>query len=206
MRRVSVCVVLVVGAAAGVQAQSFPSRITADTRVALESLADSARSRGLPVEPLTAKASEGVLKGADDARIVRAVRSLFHELAEARLALGDTSAAVLTAGASALHAGASRESLRRLAVANAASPSANLAVALITLADLATTRVPVAQAGEAVEQLLRRRAPAAEMAAFRQAVRDDILAGTSPDAALNSRTRAILQSLEDKPIGVARPN
>jgi hypothetical protein len=181
-------------------APEFPARFTGYSRAALESIADSARVVTLPVEPLTAKAAEGVLKGADDERIVRAVRSLLHELMDARVALSrDTSTAVLTAAASALHAGASRASLRNLAAASAGAPSGDLAAALVTLADLAAARAPVDDTERAIVELLKRRAPAAELSAFRQSVRQDILAGADPRAALSARAQATLGSLRPTP-------
>src|SRR5262245_624640 len=94
---------------------TLPARLNADTRVAIERLIDSARTAGLPVSPLADKAAEGVLKGADDQRILSAVRTLARELGEARNLLGSPrDHGLLTALASALHAGASPAELRRL--------------------------------------------------------------------------------------------
>ena len=66
---------------------TLPETLQPDTRAAVERLADSLRSAGVPWEPLYAKSAEGVLKGADDERILRAVRSLARELTGARGAL-----------------------------------------------------------------------------------------------------------------------
>src|SRR5690606_18089936 len=94
----------------------LPERLQPATRGAIERLADSLRGDGLPWEPLYAKSAEGVLKGADDARILRAVRSLARELGDASAALGPSAApAEVVAGASALHAGVPPADLRRLA-------------------------------------------------------------------------------------------
>ncbi|MEX2178236.1 MAG: hypothetical protein WD801_05970 [Gemmatimonadaceae bacterium] len=174
-------------------ASALSARLSPATRAQLERLVDSARASGLPAEPLVARAAEGVLKGADEARIVGAVRSLARELAAARAVLpAGASAATLAAGAGALRAGVSRETLRRLSVASIGAAEGDLALALVTVADMAANQVPPTRAGEAVEQLLQRRAPASEIMAFRETVARDILAGVSPVDALDARSRTIL--------------
>ena len=81
-------------------------QLTPSLKAAVERLADSVRAVGLPTDPLFAKAAEGTLKGADEQRVLVAVRRLARELSEARTALGDgATIAELVAGASALHAG-----------------------------------------------------------------------------------------------------
>jgi hypothetical protein len=195
LRLATVTAVLCVpfGAPATLAAQeALPARLSAATRDTLVRLIDSARVLRLPTDPLAARAAEGVLKGADDARIVRAVRSLVRELADARDALPPSaSPATLAAGASALHAGVSPRALRRLASAGDGVDEADLAVALIALADLVASRVPPEAAASSIELLLKRRAPEAEITAFRAAVTRDILAGRPPEAALSVRARAI---------------
>src|SRR6476659_9419397 len=72
------------------QANVLPQRLSPDVRATIERLMDSVRAAGLPTGPLADKAAEGVLKGADDQRILVAVRMLTHELGEARTILGST--------------------------------------------------------------------------------------------------------------------
>src|SRR5262245_30195979 len=92
-------------AGAGPGAQPSP-RLPANVEAVVNRLADSARARGLPSDPLFAKAAEGVLKGADSTRIVDAVRRLLGELETARSSLGACAGSgELAAAASALHAG-----------------------------------------------------------------------------------------------------
>jgi len=175
---------------------TFPERLAADTRVTLTRLADSARSLGIPAEAIAAKAAEGVLKGADDARILRAVRSLVADLGNARAVLPGANASVLTAAASALHAGASARTLRELSDAAAVRPAtpsrdADLALALISVADLAASGVSAERAGSAVAQLLRRGAPDSAIDAFRAGVARDVIEGRAPDQALSTRMRAL---------------
>src|SRR6185369_10587917 len=103
-------------AGAQVPGVTLPARLSADARATIERVIDSARVAGLPTAPLADKAAEGVLKGADDQRIVIAVRMLARELGEARGVVGATKdPGLLTATASALHAGALPADLRRLA-------------------------------------------------------------------------------------------
>jgi len=194
------------GAAAAQRQQAgrlaFPAELSVQTRDTLQWLADSARSAGIPAEAIAGKAAEGVLKGADDARIIRAARSLLRELMIARDALPPAAApGTLAAGASALHAGVSPQTLRRLARSGENAQQSNLGVALVTLADLVASRVPAESAASSVEQLLRRNAPEGEMAAFRTAIARDIEAGRPPEAALQSRTRALVRSLDSRADG-----
>src|SRR5512141_716807 len=106
-------------AAAPGHAQNAPAPPAVQLPIALresvDRLVDSARVLGLPTDPLYAKAAEGVLKNADNDRIVDAVRRLSRELSDARSALGTTaSSAELVAGASVLHAGVDVPTLREL--------------------------------------------------------------------------------------------
>src|SRR3989442_14273703 len=55
-------------------------RLDPDTRARVSAEIDSARTGGLPTEPLIQRALEGVLKGAGSDRIVAAVRRLAVDL------------------------------------------------------------------------------------------------------------------------------
>jgi len=202
-------VVVVAIAAAGLLAPSraraqtgvppLPARLAPATRADIARLMDSARVAGLPVAPLADKAAEGVLKGADDARIVAAVRTLARELGDARLLLGDVHDAVLlTATASALHAGVAPPDLRRLARGRAGEPpdAHALASALVTLVDLIAKQISPVSATSAVGELLERRATDAQFTALRVEVDQDIRAGVAPDAALSKRVRSQAETLD----------
>jgi hypothetical protein len=186
--------ILLVASAAAAQTRAIPDRIGAPTRVALEHLVDSARLAGIPRAPLYDKMAEGVLKGADDERILRAVESLVRDLGEARSALGPTAdLSLITAGASALHAGIATNELHRLAQLGAESnDQAAFASALITLVDLVAKRVPVNVATSSIQNLIEHRATDRQYAALRTAVEQDILAGRAPEAAVAMRVRAQL--------------
>lgn len=193
---------------AGAQATStLPARLGTDARATIQRIIDSARVAGLPSAPLADKAAEGVLKGADDARIVAAVRSLARELGDARAVLGGaTDPALLAAAASALHAGASPSDLQRLRGAGDADVRA-FTSALVTLVDLVAKQIPVPAATSAVSELLKRRATGESYAALRLEVEQDIRAGVAPETALTTRMRSQIDLL-DAPLtgrGVKRP-
>lgn len=181
------------GAQSGARTPELPDRLRPDTRATIVGLADSLRAAALPWEPLYAKSAEGVLKGADDERILLAVRSLARELAGSREALGaSASAAEIIAGASALHAGVPADDLRRLAERRPSRAGESLAVPLTVLADLVTRRVPPSVAAASVDALLRRGAPDERFSTLREDVERDILSGEAPAAA--ARARALIQS------------
>jgi hypothetical protein len=188
----------VMAADADAQRSALPDRLAPTTRATIERLCDSLRSVDLPAQPLYAKAAEGVLKGADDARIVSAIRTLARELGEARAALGDESdEAELIAGASALHAGAPAATLRRLREGRGSRRAKGaLAVPLVVLADLASRGIPPAVAGASLEALAARNASDDQFAALRAAIERDIQAGRPPADATTARTRALLGSIE----------
>ena len=174
-------------------------KLSAATRDTLDRLIDSARVAGLPTLPLASKAAEGALKRVDEARILRAVRNLVRQLHTAREILPRRAGTgTLVAAANALQAGVSTRALSRLAAASPQDDAA-LAVGFVTIADLVASSVPAEAAAASIEQLLQRRAPEAEMAAFRSAVARDIQSGRSPEDALATRTKAVLHERPNRP-------
>ena len=188
-------------------------RLPANVEVVVNRLADSSRARGLPADPLFAKAAEGVLKGADSTHIVDAVRRLLGELDAARSSLGACAGSgELAAAASALHAGVTPSQLARVAQegargcgerrGNAEKPD-RLTMPLVVLADLVARRVSADVAVSSLETLLSRSAPDAEFASLRTAIERDIANGASPDAAMRTRSAAVARSLDAR--GGVRP-
>jgi hypothetical protein len=158
-------------------------------------VADSLRSAGLPDAPVYSKAAEGVLKGADDARILTVVRSLARGLGEARQALGaEASDAEIVAGASALHAGVPPAELRQMRDGQPRGSTASLAVPLTVLADMITRGVPPNDAAASVNALLARRMDDARFQALRVGIERDISAGRPPGAAAEAWTQRVLQN------------
>ena len=182
-------------------AAELPSRLAPATRQVIVHLGDSLRAVGLPDAPLYAKAAEGVLKGAADARILVVLRALARELGDARSSLGSgADEAELVAGASALHVGASPAMLRQLREthAGAVGDGTSLATPLVALADLLTRRVPAAAAAAAIDSLVARGAPSDDFAALRAAVERDIDAGRAPEASVVQRTQGLLRNIEGR--------
>lgn len=178
-----------------------PSRqLSPVTRQAIEQLADSLRGVHLPVDPVYAKVSEGLLKRADDARILLVVRNLARELGDAREALGAASdEAELVAGASALHMGAPPAALRRLRESSQRDGrSGSLATPLVVLADLLTRGVPTPAASEAIDALVARGAQPVDFATLRTGIERDIQAGRRPEEAMAIRMRAVIQGVEKR--------
>jgi hypothetical protein len=173
----------------------WPSRLQAPARSALTALADSARVVGLPLAPLYDKAAEGVLKNADDGRIVAAVRKLVGELGAARNALGAGAPAdALVAGAAALRLGVERDALRQLAAAHAAAAHGagqSLAIPLGAVADLVSRGASAEVAVSAVRRLATRGVPAADYVALSAAVDREILAGVAPETAVTRAADAL---------------
>jgi hypothetical protein len=189
----------VIAAAAAVSLSSLPAaaqgpgtaegrlrgRLDAQTRAAVLAIVDSARTVGLPVEPLVDKALEGASKGAGGARIVAAVRTLSTELAGARDVLGDDAAASeVAAAAGALHIGVRPEEIARLRVSRSRQP---LTVALGVLSDLVARGVPTDTATMAVTVLVDARVADDELVDFRRSVERDIALGAPPAAAAAGR-------------------
>ena len=190
MRRnagIAVIVMLALAGRAFAQEPRLAGRLPDHARIRIDAMLDSARADGLPTEPLVDRALEGAAKGAPADRIIVAVARLRDELVAVRSALGDPlSTAELTAGASALRAGASTTDLAQLRKLRASQP---LTVPAAVLADLVAAGVPADTAVRAVLALAPSTADA-EYVAFRRNVQRDIELGASPAAALGVRLRA----------------
>lgn len=193
MKRVAgVTLLLVLGSAtARAQEPRLAGRLPESARQRIESVIDSARALGLPTEPLIDRALEGSAKGASPDLIANAVVRLRDELVVVRTALGESaSTAELTAGASALRAGARANDLARLRSLRSGRP---VTIAAAVLADLVAAGVPADTALGAVLAIARD-AEDADYIAFRRSVQGDIEQGASPAAALAVRLRAVTES------------
>lgn len=181
------------------QGASSLSTLSRSAQNAIHVAADSLSAEGLPGDALVAKAAEGILKGADETRILLAVRRLAGELRDARSALGTAaSPSEIVAAASALHAGASADALRQMRVlAASGGREGSLTVSLVVLADLVSRGTPVKVARESVMSLLSHHATDADLQALRAGVERDILAGTDPSSAATARSRALSETLGD---------
>jgi hypothetical protein len=177
-------VVALVPRAGRAQEARLVGRLSPAARTAVENVLDSARREGLPLEPLVDRALEGAAKGADDARILAAVRRLAGDLAAAREAFGPGVAdAEIAAGAAALRVGARPEDLTRLRTLR---PGTSVTIAAAVLTDLVALGVPPDTATAAVLSLAAR-ADDATYLAFRRNVERDVALGATPVAALTYR-------------------
>ena len=169
------------------QEPRFVGRLSDVVRPQVDGVLDSARAAGLPTEPIVDRALEGAAKGAPGNLIVVAVRRLWGELSTARQAFGDeASPSEITAGASALRAGAAEADLTELRTLRPGQP---LTIAAATLADLVAAGVPADTAIGAVLALAGL-TDDAEYIAFRRNVERDIALGASPEASLGVRLAA----------------
>jgi hypothetical protein len=187
---ISFSFVLLAGAREPVVAQEarLVGRLPEAPRAQLEAMLASARSAGLPAEPLVDRALEGVAKGARPELIITAVTRLLEELRQTRQAFGsNSSAAELVAGASALRAGATSADLARLRKLRAEQ---SLTIAAGVFADLVAAGVP-ADTGIAAVLALAPDAADAEYIAFRRNVERDIALGASPASSVGARLRAV---------------
>src|SRR4051812_22530432 len=142
--RMGMGMLLVLPFALGAQALGLPVGLDSQSKAALESIIDSARTAGLPIEPLVAKAAEGKLKQASDLQIVTAVRSLASRFRMIRAEMGATlDVPSMTAAATAMGAGIPMSAIRSMrdAAAGSATPASDFAGALVTATDLVAQRV-----------------------------------------------------------------
>lgn len=177
----------------GLAQDRLAGRLPEPARAAVAELVDSARTAGLPTDPLLNRALEGAAKGADGERIIAAVRSLAARLGEARAALGASATeAELVAGAAAVRAGASAAFLARL---RREAPREPLVVPLAVMADLVARGVPADTAATSVLTLVRSGARDADLVAFRENVERDIALGAAAGASATARTGADASAL-----------
>ena len=182
-------------------AQSSAPQLSVSLKASVDRLADSVRALGLPTDPLFAKAAEGTLKGADEQRVMVAVRRLARELSDAKAALGDgATAGELEAGASALHAGVGLDLVARIgrATKERTTPG-RLVMPLVTLADMVARNVSPVAAVASIETLIGRGAADSQFAGLRSDVERDIAAGERPDVAMQRRSASIVKGLDSRP-------
>lgn len=124
------------------------AKLPATVRGSVVALADSAERAGLPRAPLIDKALEGVSKGANEQRILVAVRVVAANLGTARQALGDKAPAdEVTAGAAALRSGVASNELIHM---RKALPGRPLTVPLSVLSALVVQGISVRDASQVV--------------------------------------------------------
>lgn len=180
-------------ATAGAQDPRAALKLDATTSAAIRAVVDSAKSQGIPVEPLMEKMYEGLGKGADGPRIVAAVRSLASEMATAHRALGTVASAdEIKAGASAVHAGVPAVELGKMKKQSGLRRS--LTLPFTVLADIVSRGVPVGTAANAIRALVGAGAKDKEINEFQRNVKVDIEQGAPPAAAAETRAKGATPS------------
>ena len=179
------------------QDDRLAAKLDGQTHVAVMRSLDTARERGLPLDPLVNKALEGATKRAPGPRIEAAVDTLLRRLEVSRDALAPSpSARDIAAGADALAYGVTRDALASMRTIR---PRGSLAVPLAVLTQLVASGVPVARATIVVAELIRRGARDEQLIALSDDVRWYIASGASPEAALDVRTRGLNAVLPPAP-------
>lgn len=196
--RVAPYTLLMLFAASAVRAQASAvvetGQWSSSLRERIERIADSAKAQRLPTEPLYSKAAEGVLKGADESRIIQAVSGLARDLRDARSALGASAAdAELVAAASVIHSGMDVPTLRKFFTTREGRPQGeSFVMPLVVLSDLLARHVTQDVAMSSLSNLLEHGAKDADLTNFRCDIERDISGGQAPDAAARMRTDAAL--------------
>jgi hypothetical protein len=189
----AVLLVALSGARAGAQQERVTAiRDDATRSVVMEQLS-LARDRGLPAEPLMAKALEGVAKNASSAKIRAAMDALQKRLRRANELLSPSPTVdELSAGADALLVGVPERTLKQM---RQAAPRRSIAVELGVLTELVARNVPPAKASKMVLELMARGATSAQLTALNAAVQNDVAAGLTPEAALDRHGSGIMSLL-----------
>jgi hypothetical protein len=182
---------LVHAAPAAGQDSRLARRLDGQTAAAVSRLVETARTRGLPTEPLVQKALEGAAMSAAPERITDAVAALLGRLTDARASLGDdASAAELVVAAAALDVGAGAADLRRLAGHRAGH---ELTYALLGLTYLLQRGVPAAGSLEIVVAMLEAKLTPSDFVSLQRLVDQDVRSGVAPAEAARVRARALIR-------------
>jgi hypothetical protein len=166
----------------------------AKSRQAVERVIASAQAKGLPVQPLIAKANEGVTKQASGEMIEGAVSSLAKRLEQARALLGPSpSIEEVVSGADALRNGVPPAIIRKL---RAAMPRPQTVVVhLDVLTELVVRGLKAEHALKELTTLIARGATPSHIAGLGASVQSDVASGLAPDAALEVRARGVMSLL-----------
>jgi len=178
-RRASLVLMTLLAGTAVAQGQANPAerlaRLDLETRASVLAVVDSARLKGLPVEPLIEKALEGATKGASGPRIGQAVKMLSLHLQTARGALGpQATEPELVAGAAVVRGGLAPS---RLAEIRQVSKRERLSVPLAVLSDLMARGVPVDTAARVIEAMVASNASDDEFLHLGREVDQDVRSG-----------------------------
>ncbi len=186
--------VVAVAHSAGAQQDARLTQIRDDaTREVVRQQIGGAQSRGVPVEPLMAKALEGVAKRASTKSIKAAMARLEENWHRAEKALApNPTDDELSAGADALQQKVPESTLRAL---RKMAPGRSIAMEIGVLTQLVARNVDPGQASKMVLDLMARKATGTQLTALSSAVQEDVEAGLAPAMALDLRGRGIMSLL-----------
>jgi hypothetical protein len=194
--RVAAASVLVATGALQAQDARLTVRLDPDVAQAVSRVVDSAKTAGLPSEPLIGVALEGAGRRATADQILAAVRSFADALGQAKTALGTVARDdEVVSGAGVVVAGVAPGVLRDY---RSARPELSLTVPLVVLADLIARGVPADSAAAAVGAALHAGVRDAQLADFRRKVEHDILRGARPSAAMTMNLKGVRGTGEGK--------
>ena len=184
---VAAAMMVVTSAADGQQRDPRLSRLDPQTAQAVQAIVDSARTLGVPTEPIVDRALQGARRNASSSLLLTVVRERLAALVEARGALAPATESEIVAGADAIASGASPETLREL---RRARRSMELTVPIGVLADLIARGVARDTAAVLMLELASMDMEDRELTEFRRMVDRDIALGALPSAAAAIRAEA----------------
>ncbi len=160
----------------------------------LAKIVAAAESKGLPVNPILAKARYAIVVHASPSRIVAVARDIAARLEVARDALQPRPNPIdIEQGEIALSYNVPRAVLT--AMRRASPPESSLAVPLGALSQLVASGVSVKRASEIVTSLMKHGATGQQLASFSYDVDADVQRGGRPDDALTVRMRGLTAAL-----------
>lgn len=163
------------------------------TREVVRQQLGGALSRGVPAEPMMAKALEGVAKRASTKAIKAAMARLEENWHRAEKALAPSPTAdEISAGADALQQKIPESTLRAL---RKMAPGRSIAMEIGVVTQLVARNVDPGQASKMVLDLMARKATGTQLTALSSAVQEDVEAGLAPAMALDLRGRGIMSLL-----------
>ena len=193
MRRALVSTALLSGAlAARTAAAQDPAAIAGlddPTRAQVARIVESARSQGLPVDPILSKVKFALVVHAPSSRIVATAQAVATRLEAARAAVAPHGApGEIAAGEEALSFDVPTDVLRRVVQASA---NRSAAVPIGVLTQLVVSGVPAGKAGDIVTELIRRGASAAQLVALGNDVNADVQSGARAQESADIRMRGL---------------
>lgn len=161
----------------------------AETSAALARIVATARARGLPTDPIVAKARFALVVHAPAARIIEAAQALAGRLEVARSAIAsDTLSADITAGEEALSFKIPKDILSRI---HRAAPDRSIAAPLGLLTQLVASHLPAERAGDIVIDLVRRGASPRQLAELGNDVNSDVTRGAKAMESADTRVHGL---------------